>query len=314
MWWHILTFLSFWLNPPEGTLGTWTQQDFRAGFVRLYGAPLARRVEFWSRAFLGTPYRADPLGEGPGSGPDPDPFIDYRRVDCLTFVQTVMALSFAEAPEDVAWYLRILRYVDGRVTFSHRYYTMAKGWYLGMQNLGLLEDVTELVGRGKTRYAVLDLSKRTSWSTRDRERFALLGTLAPRGLARMAYVGLDEIARSRASLPEVSLLQIVREPSPESPYLVSHVGFLLRTEERLIFRHASRSPQRRHVEDRSLSEYVSEVAAFYQKRGERKFLGFNVGRLRMPRLHATFLLRRILRHPAQARLGPWPPVRPGFAR
>ena len=293
--WLTLSFLALWSSPPEGALERWTELDLRKGFVQMFGRDLDTRISYWSRHMLGTPYRADPLGEGRGSGPDEDPPLTYRAVDCLTYVQTVMALSFSEAPRDVPGYLRVLRYVDGRPTFSSRYYTMVNGWDAGMRNLGILVDETERIGGGRTRFASLDLSRRDRWSPQDRGRFRLLGDLAPRGLARIAYLPPGILLERRTSLPRVALAQVVREPVPESPYLVSHVGWLLRRGDRLIFRHASRSPGRMRVEDRELEEYVESLERFYREHGARKFLGFNVSLVRRPRLHASILLRHLER-------------------
>ena len=60
-------------------------------------APLAERIDAISEAMLERPYIADPLGEGEGT--DADPLVRYDAFDCLTFVEEVLALSLAGAPE-----------------------------------------------------------------------------------------------------------------------------------------------------------------------------------------------------------------------
>ena len=58
------------------------------------GAPtLAAKIDQVSSPFLGTTYAISPLGEG--SGIDTDPRLRWDKVDCLTFVETSMALALA---------------------------------------------------------------------------------------------------------------------------------------------------------------------------------------------------------------------------
>ncbi|MGZ6134961.1 MAG: N-acetylmuramoyl-L-alanine amidase-like domain-containing protein, partial [Myxococcaceae bacterium] len=63
------------------------------------GLSLQGRILGLSAQFLGTPYAHSPLGEG--EGPDPDPRLRLDRMDCLTFVETVMALALSSSVEDV---------------------------------------------------------------------------------------------------------------------------------------------------------------------------------------------------------------------
>ncbi|MEV0297268.1 DUF1460 domain-containing protein [Nocardia sp. NPDC050710] len=82
------------------------------------GQRKADLVELLSRQFLGTPYGANMLV---GSATQPEQLvIDFRRVDCFTYLDYVAALSESA---DRAQFVRNLirtRYVDGRVDFLQR--------------------------------------------------------------------------------------------------------------------------------------------------------------------------------------------------
>ncbi len=54
----------------------------------------ALQIERRSAALLGKAYRLDPLGEGVGSAIDPDPRWSLDFFDCLSLVETVLALQF----------------------------------------------------------------------------------------------------------------------------------------------------------------------------------------------------------------------------
>ncbi|MCL1785926.1 MAG: DUF1460 domain-containing protein, partial [Alphaproteobacteria bacterium] len=63
-----------------------------------------------SAGFIGKRYAADPLGEGTGF--DSDPVIREDAFDCVTFVETVMAMS---APGDATENKIKVSYIKGRL-------------------------------------------------------------------------------------------------------------------------------------------------------------------------------------------------------
>ncbi|MBN1783778.1 MAG: DUF1460 domain-containing protein [Alphaproteobacteria bacterium] len=53
-------------------------------------------LEQHSEKFIGIRYQDSPLGEGPNALYDKDPLFRFDRFDCLTYVETVMAIYFSE--------------------------------------------------------------------------------------------------------------------------------------------------------------------------------------------------------------------------
>ncbi|MEV0709693.1 DUF1460 domain-containing protein [Nocardia aurea] len=82
------------------------------------GRSRADLVELLSRQFLGTPYGADMLV---GSASRPEQLVvDFRRVDCFTYLDYVAALSQSGDRDQFVRNLIETRYTDGRVDFAQR--------------------------------------------------------------------------------------------------------------------------------------------------------------------------------------------------
>ncbi len=275
-------FIAARLHPVEAPIGSMRRTDLVAAFTRVYGRSLADKELWWSSLFFGTTYHLDPLGEGPDGRYDSDPLLVYDRVDCLSYVQLVMALSLSDGPDQVVPWLLEIRYEGGKPRFSKRYYTMTKGWIAAMVRKGLLEDVTRKVGGGAVSVAELDLDRRTAWNRSTLRRFRLLGPLAPSGQAAIPYLPVRAIEKLAGNLPPIMIAHIVRKPVASSPYLVSHTGFVVVQDGKLWFRHASRSPGHRKVEQRPFADYAEGLVRFVGRRGWRPVLGLNLTVLHRP--------------------------------
>src|SRR5216684_3472016 len=87
-----------------------TDMEREASIRQLAPEPLRERLLQVSEKFLGTPYAPSPLGESQGK--DADPLIRFDAVDCLTFVEETLAISFAIEPREVEAILIDLRYAE----------------------------------------------------------------------------------------------------------------------------------------------------------------------------------------------------------
>ncbi|MEQ1565900.1 MAG: N-acetylmuramoyl-L-alanine amidase-like domain-containing protein [Myxococcota bacterium] len=86
----------------------------------LSGLPsaLTERIVALSARLLGRPYQAFPLIGGPTT---PEQLVTrVDRFDCVTFVETVVALATSASPEDFPRRLTNLRYWQGKVEWAHR--------------------------------------------------------------------------------------------------------------------------------------------------------------------------------------------------
>ncbi|MET7771602.1 DUF1460 domain-containing protein [Nocardia sp. NPDC005366] len=92
--------------------------DILALRASVSGRGKADLVELLSREFLGTPYGADMLI---GSATQPERLVvDFRRVDCFTYLDYVAALSESADRNQFVQNLIGTRYIDGHVDFTQR--------------------------------------------------------------------------------------------------------------------------------------------------------------------------------------------------
>src|SRR5579862_7579509 len=74
---------------------------------------VAGRIEVFSRQFLGYPYQSDPLI---GSAETAEVFTtSLEGFDCVTYLETVVALACAANVDNFADLLRRIRYDKGRI-------------------------------------------------------------------------------------------------------------------------------------------------------------------------------------------------------
>ena len=82
----------------------------------------ASRIEFLSRQFLGQSYEPNPLI---GSAETAEMFsASFEGFDCVTYIETVLALTLASNVDDFTKWLRKIRYEGGRVEWERRNHYM----------------------------------------------------------------------------------------------------------------------------------------------------------------------------------------------
>jgi len=213
------------------------------------------RLEALSRSYLGTPYKLDCLGEG--KGPDRDPLFTRKYADCQTLVEQVMAEAIAESPRDLPRAVRLVRYRDSEVRLESRHHYCIPDW---LENPWPARDATSAVGGRSVRSV-----------RRQIDRFALLasrtgGTDAAVPEAQRldtGYIPRASVGALSSRIPSGSIaVFVVNRPG----IVAGHVGFLFRTKEGLVLRHASQV--RKRVVDEPLSRYLS--------RAPRSFIGLKV--------------------------------------
>lgn len=259
----------------------WVQNPsaISAALQRLRGKDLPARLDFWSRQFFEAPYVPDPLGED--ELPDMDPPIDFCRFDCETYVETVLSLAFSETVKDVMPWMDRMRYVGGIRNFHNRYYTMALHWIPGNERLGYLESFLFSPASRVSRW----IHPKGRWAPEHRSRFESLGENAPHGRAEVRYNRMSQLLERQNEIPVPALAFLVSAPLPGNPFLIMHMGFVLRDANGdLIFRHASRTRGRMRVEERKLGDYLRSLHKHFNDPAmpRRPILGVSLYRIREP--------------------------------
>ena len=183
--------------------------------------PVAARVETISRQFLGRPYVTNPLI---GSANTPEVFIAGINgirggFDCVTYVETVIARSYARNTKNYASFLRRIRYESGRVDWKRRNHYMTN-WIRKNAAAGLVRQLN---------------FGRTSIS-KQRELNMVPGL--PPQKQRFSCVPKRRLGRIARDIQSGDLIFF----ASTRPHLdVYHCGIVIRDGERLLMRHAARS-------------------------------------------------------------------------
>jgi D-alanyl-D-alanine carboxypeptidase/D-alanyl-D-alanine-endopeptidase (penicillin-binding protein 4) len=198
---------------------------------------LGERLRHAARLLRGRPYVENPLGGGPTQREVLT--LSLAGFDCVTYVETVLALALARSARDVRRWLRRIRYDNGRVTWHARHHYMVE-WIRANVRQGLLTDLT----RGpKTRF----LTRRVN----------VVPGIPPRTL-RFRCLPKTQLAKWRGRLRDGDLIFFA---STRPNLDVFHVGLVLLEREpggaeSLILSHASR--RRGRVVEEELEEFLKE--------------------------------------------------------
>src|SRR2546421_1804832 len=206
---------------------------------------IGERVERLSALFVGVPYGEYPLGEG--SGVEPQARWRVDKVDCQTFVETVLAMANAKSLDRARAILDDIRYAGdpAQVSFATRNHFTEAQWLPSNLTKGYLrEETLEVDPRAPA--TTLSLH-RGEW-----DKLPALKRLAtanvPQGEFRIHYLTLDQAKRRASSIEPGSVLLVVRQHDPQRVVRVSHMGFVVRKQGRLYVPHAPTGGERRVID------------------------------------------------------------------
>jgi cell wall-associated NlpC family hydrolase len=187
------------------------------------------RIDALSRSFLGYPYMANPLI---GSAHTAEEFTaSLDGFDCVTYIETVLALSRARRVDDFADWLRKIRYEQGRIHWRRRNHYMT-AWIRNNICNGILRRVSPGAAATVSRERVLNVVPGLA-ARKIRLR------CVPKPALRRLYLQTGDLiffASTRRNLD------------------IFHCGIVIRDGQSVRLRHASRS--RAMVVEQELSEFL----------------------------------------------------------
>lgn len=225
---------------------------------------LSDRVAHFSKVFFGTPYMAGANGEGPLGEFDQMPLYRDDGFDCLTYVNTVLALAHATSFDIFKKNIIKTNYRHS-VAYENRLHFMSVDWNPVNEKNNYIKNITPEIG---DRLAVSPLTAtalidRPNWfrhrDSADIKRISALGDIEMSVLINklhslgaqltaeegvVPYLSKNNITTRLADyLPEVSIMEIVRpnwnlREKIGTNLNVSHLGFVLNQKKGLVFRHA----------------------------------------------------------------------------
>lgn len=210
------------------------------------------RLRVLSALFLGNRYRLGPLGEGRKGKWDRDPIFRLDRVDCVTYVESVMALAMSRTVPQAIRVMQKIRYKNGVIRYGYRNHFTAAQWLPENQKAGFLKVMTTQWGGKYTRFVSKRITART-WRRRAWRRWSrrIPTSLLPKSY-RFAYIPLRFVPQVLKKLPNISWLGEVKY-APGSPVSIQHVGFVVRKGKQVYFRDANVVPG---VSDQTLQSYA----------------------------------------------------------
>lgn len=225
----------------------------------------AERAAWASSLLLGAPYRLSPLGEG--SGVDPDPRFRLDAFDCVTLVETAIALGNARTVAEAERLLDDVRY-DGAPSYGRRNHYVESQWLPSLERKGWLRPVTrELAGSAATRI-VKHLDDAT-WELSARAGHVVRGLSfpdLPRGDFALDVVALPDLVEIAGAIPNGTVALVVREDREHRPTRVTHMGIVVvRPDGTRAFRHASDVPGSSQVRDEAMEAFVRRAARWHWK-------------------------------------------------
>ena len=191
---------------------------------------VAGRIEVFSRQFLGYPYQSDPLI---GSAETAEVFTtSLEGFDCVTYLETVVALACAANVDNFADLLRRIRYDKGRIQWDRRNHYMTD-WIRNNLREGILRRVSMRAVPTVNKERVLNVVR---------------GLAARR--TQMKWIRKPAFPRLKPHLETGDLIFFV---STHKNLDVFHTGIIVRVGQKLLMRHASRSQDR--VVEQELREF-----------------------------------------------------------
>jgi cell wall-associated NlpC family hydrolase len=196
-----------------------------------YDRSAGSRIDVLSRHFLGHPYKPNPLI---GSAHTAEVFTaSLDGFDCVTYIETIVALARAVNVNDFIDRLRQIRYEQGRIQWERRNHYMTL-WIRNNVRKGIISQVSMP--------AVPILS-------RERVLNVVPGLAAQR--IRVKCVPKPAVARLEPHLQSGDLIFFA---STRKNLDVFHAGIIVRDGKRILMRHASRSQG--FVVEQELSEFL----------------------------------------------------------
>ncbi|WP_240963170.1 DUF1460 domain-containing protein [Antrihabitans stalactiti] len=193
-----------------------------------------------SRQFLGTPYGADMLV---GSATQPEQLVvDFRRVDCFTYLDYVEALSKSATRDQFVANVIATRYVDGQVAFPQRRHFFSD-W--SQTDAAPARDITAGLGAG-----TVTVAKQLN-AKADGGQFLPGLPVVDRDIT---YIPSDAV--SSDVIGNLRTGDFIGAYTDIAGLDVTHVGIFVATPDGPVFRNASSLAANNKVVDSSFVDYV----------------------------------------------------------
>ncbi len=239
-----------------------------------HSSSIKDRLAIDSMVFYGKPYSLGPAGEGPAGYYDQSPLYRTDIFDCVTYVNTVLALAESDNLQQFQYAYKEINYIDGRPDFTTRNHFMEIDWNINNARKGYVQDITKQIvdNQGKPIFSIKHtLINKPEWfSFLKANNLKFLHPLSPEAtqqrlqdlhnqashfrkqLSQLAYLPMTRLFNTYREpndtifqqIPSGAIIEIVDPNKKLKSQIgtltdISHIGFAIRTPKGLMFREAS---------------------------------------------------------------------------
>lgn len=234
-----------------------------AGKHQLATLPVNERVPLIARFFLGTPYESNTLNVHR----EELPVINLRALDCVTFVENVLALAFLEqynrqATDAFVRNIVRLRYRNGEITdYSSRLH-YSTDWLHEMQKAEWVTDLTQFAGG-------IVYDKQVSFMSDHRNKYPQLAQDNAL-LEKIRHIEDTINGRTYYYIPKEKVNEACPKIKNGDVILItttikgldtSHLGFAWKKDGKTFLIHASSNGKKVMVTETPLQEYMADIAS-----------------------------------------------------
>jgi hypothetical protein len=273
--------------------------------ARALSAPAGgSRAALATRPLLGVPYVPSPLGEG--AGRDPDPRFRLDAFDCMTLVETAVALGSSSTLGEARAALDDVRY-SGPPAYAARNHEVLSQWIPANLAKGWIADATSGLAGVAVRPAAKEYTA-ASWDAVRAAGRAIPGlprSRLPLGRFVAPMVAPEDAPAAARQVPDGTIVFVLRADERERATRVTHAG--------LVVREAAGQPFVRHAtSSKGVERVIEEPIERFVRRQEKAYPRWPLEGLTFFAIRDATARVRTLAAPATPRstAGEGPPVAP----
>ncbi len=219
-------------------------------------APGGARAAAASAPLVGIRYQLGPLGEG--HGPDPDPRLRLDAFDCVTLIETAMALGAGRSEDEVRRALDDIRY--GQVVeLADRDHEVLSQWIPRNLEKGWIRPISRQLA-GPATVEATTVYDHARWSRLAKRGHRLAGVpdlKLPLGRFAVEVVPPAALAAVEPHVPDGAVVWVIREDRLDQLTRVTHGGLVVVRLGRRWVRHASSWPGVLRVVEEPLADFAA---------------------------------------------------------
>lgn len=219
------------------------------------------RIPLVARFFLNTPYKSNTLNVTK----EDLPIINLRELDCVTFVENVLALSYLteysdQSTDNYVNNIIKIRYRNGEIEDYTSRLHYSTDWLYEMERQHLLTDITLFAGG-------ISFSPEINFMSKNYDRYPPLKQ-DPELLAKIKVIETDINKRTYHYIPKAKINEACCKIKEGDVILIttnikgldtSHLGFALKRKGKTYLLHASSTSKKVVISDLPLQEYMEGI-------------------------------------------------------